>query len=216
MKLRGFLFVLTVFICSLESLSQDILISQGGVIETCSGTFYDSGGTQVYHANEDHTITICPEEPGQVIQLDFDLFSTQPNADILTIFNGDSDEADDFGSFSGFNVGDGPNFIAADNPTGCLTFHWISNNAAQTTGWEASISCFEPCQEISGTIENTNPQPDEEGRILLCPGDEVEFLARENFLFLMKTLLIHGILVTEILHKVKMYLIFLKNREFIQ
>jgi len=180
MKLRGFLFVLTVFLYSLKSFSQDILISQGGVIETCSGTFYDSGGTQVYQGNEDYTITICPEEEGQVIELDFTTFGTQGNADILTIYNGDSVDAEEFGMFSG-GFSNGPGFISADNPSGCLTFHWISNNSAHTTGWEASISCFEPCQEISGTIENTNPQPDEEGRILLCPGDEAEFFGSGEF-----------------------------------
>ena len=109
-------------------------------------------------------------------------FFTSPfkNADILTIYNGDSVDAEEFGMFSG-NFSNGPGFISADNPSGCLTFYWISNNSAHTTGWEASISCFEPCQEISGTIENTNPQPDEEGRILLCPGDEVEFFGSGEF-----------------------------------
>ena len=144
--------------------------------------FYDSGGSSgVYGPDEEFTITICPEEAGQVIQFDFNLFSTQPNADILTIYNGDSDQANEFGTFSGFNAGDSPGFIAADNPTGCLTFHWISNTGAQSQGWEATISCYEPCQEIFGIIENTNPQPDEEGRILLCPGDEVEFFGSGDF-----------------------------------
>ena len=75
--------------------SQEILISDGGTVNTCSGIFYDSGGPSgVYGANEDFTITICPENDAQVIELDFQSFTTQPvqngNGDGLIIYNGDS------------------------------------------------------------------------------------------------------------------------------
>ena len=179
MKLRVYLFF--IFLYSVQTVSQEILISDEGVVEVCSGIFYDPGGTQNHGPDEDYTITICPEEAGQTIQIDFTSFSTQPNADILTIYNGNSDQADEFGIFSGFNISDGPGFISADNPSGCLTFHWISNSSAHSTGWEATVSCFEPCQEIIGVIENTNPLPDEEGKILVCPGEEVEFFGSGEF-----------------------------------
>ena len=62
------------------SFSQDYLISQGGTIETCSGTFYDSGGSGGYYtSNENYTITICPENSDQMIELDFTTFSTAPS-----------------------------------------------------------------------------------------------------------------------------------------
>ena len=52
--------------------SQDILISEGGTVNTCSGTLYDSGGGNGnYSSNEDYIITICPDSPGQNIELDF-------------------------------------------------------------------------------------------------------------------------------------------------
>ena len=180
MKLKFNIIFLILFSLPISSFSQDILISQGGSIQTCSGTFYDSGGTQVYGPNEDYEITICPEELGQIIQFDFTTFGTQVGADILTIYNGDNINAQEFGTFSG-NFSNGPGFISADNPTGCLTFQWTSNGSAHTTGWEASISCFEPCQEILSSIDSTNPTTDEEGRVLLCPGEEVEFFGSAEF-----------------------------------
>jgi len=69
--------------------SQDVLISDEGTVAKCSGNFYDSGGDSGnYTSNENYTITICPENSGQMVQLDFTWFSTQTNADILTIYNG--------------------------------------------------------------------------------------------------------------------------------
>ena len=137
--------------------SQDVLISDGGTINICNGTFYDSGGPNgVYSANEDYTITICPESPTQTIQLDFQSFTTQPvqngNGDGLIIYNGDDTSATQFGVFSGTTATSSPGFIQADNPTGCLTIQFFSNGAAQASGWEAIISCFEPCQDVASSI----------------------------------------------------------------
>ena len=89
------IFFLVLFLFSTGLFSQEILISDEGTVNTCSGTFYDSGGPSgVYGANEDFTITICPENDAQVIELDFQSFTTQPvqngNGDGLIIFNGDS------------------------------------------------------------------------------------------------------------------------------
>ena len=146
--------------------SQDVLISDEGTVVACSGNFYDSGGSGGnYTSNENYTITICPENSGQMVQLDFSWFSTQTNADILTIYNGDDDTAPAT-TYSGPDT-NSPGFIAADNSTGCLTINFISDTAASTSGWEAEISCYEPCQDISGSIDNTSPSPDADGNILV-------------------------------------------------
>ncbi|NNK87371.1 MAG: hypothetical protein HKO90_03730, partial [Flavobacteriaceae bacterium] len=51
---------------------------QNGSISTCSGTFYDSGGSGGnYGNNESLVFTICPDTPGTWIQLDFFQWSTQ-------------------------------------------------------------------------------------------------------------------------------------------
>ena len=160
--------------------SQDVLISDEGTVITCSGNFYDSGGSGGnYQSNEDYTITICPENSGQMVQLDFTWFSTQTNADILTIYNGDDDTAPAT-TYSGPDTAS-PGFVAADNSTGCLTINFTSDNAASTSGWEAEISCYEPCQDISGSIDNTSPSPDADGNILVCPGGQVDFSGSGTF-----------------------------------
>ena len=83
--------------------------------------------------------------------------------------------------FSGTSANSSPGFIAANNPTGCLTFEFTSDGAASTSGWEAIISCYEPCQDISGSIDNVIPAPSQDGNILVCPGDQVEFFGSAQF-----------------------------------
>ncbi|MCB0427989.1 MAG: hypothetical protein KDD16_11875, partial [Mangrovimonas sp.] len=57
--------------------SQDLLM-QNGTFNQCSGVFYDSGGASGnYGDNENYVITICPDNPGDYVQLDFTQFSIQ-------------------------------------------------------------------------------------------------------------------------------------------
>ncbi|NNC45155.1 MAG: hypothetical protein HKN99_04665, partial [Winogradskyella sp.] len=66
-------------------LAQDINM-QDGSFNQCSGVFYDSGGEFANYGNDESFIlTICPENPGQLVQLDFVTFSTQLNTDIMVI-----------------------------------------------------------------------------------------------------------------------------------
>ncbi|MFL2620712.1 MAG: PKD domain-containing protein, partial [Flavobacteriaceae bacterium] len=165
--------------------SQEILISDGGTVNTCSGTFYDSGGpTGVYGANEDYTITICPENDAQVVELDFQSFTTQPvqngNGDGLIIYNGNSTSAAEFGMFSGTSASSSPGFIVADNPSGCLTIQFFSNGAAQASGWEATISCFEPCQDVTATIDS-NPGVNVDGSIEVDLDESIDFIGIGGF-----------------------------------
>ncbi|MDC1372119.1 PKD domain-containing protein, partial [Flavobacteriaceae bacterium] len=161
-------------------LSQDILISEGGTINTCSGTLLDSGGASGnYSSNENYSITICPDNPGQNIELDFTSFSTQLNADILTIYDG-PDNTGTGTTYSG-NATQSPGFITATNATGCITVEFFSNAAANTTGFAANISCYEPCQEIIGSIDSVSPEPNSEGQVTVCPGEEVTFTASGEF-----------------------------------
>ena len=182
-KVKIFFWIL--FLFSTGLFSQEILISDGGTVNTCSGTFYDSGGPSgVYGANEDFTITICPENDAQVIELDFQSFTTQPvqngNGDGLIIYNGDSTSAEEFGMFSGTSASSSPGFIVADNPSGCLTIQFFSNGAAQASGWEATISCFEPCQDVTAAIDS-NPGVNIDGSIEVDLDQTIDFTGIGGF-----------------------------------
>ncbi|MGC6437397.1 MAG: proprotein convertase P-domain-containing protein, partial [Flavobacteriaceae bacterium] len=160
-------------------------------INTCSGIFYDSGGPVDgaspgnYANNENFTFTICPNNTGQVIQLDFTEFSTQNNADIMSIYNASdaSDPATLIGEFSGTNS---PGTIAATttNTSGCLTIVFTSSASISDSGWQANISCQTPpseCQTISAVLDSAFPEPNAEGYILVCPGEEITLSGSGQF-----------------------------------
>ncbi|MBC2846683.1 PKD domain-containing protein [Winogradskyella flava] len=161
-------------IMSSISFCQDVLM-QNGSISTCSGIFYDSGGEfSNYSSNESFVLTICPEESEQRLKLDFLDFSTQLNADIMTIYDGNDTTASIIGEYSG-NITPGLVFASFNNASGCLTIEYISNDAGNTTGWSADISCTNPCQEITAVLNSTTPTANTEAIIEVCVGDNINF-----------------------------------------
>ncbi|OIQ21634.1 MAG: hypothetical protein BM549_09340, partial [Lacinutrix sp. MedPE-SW] len=141
---------------------------QNGMSTQCSGTFYDSGGPSGnYSSGENFIYTICPENAGDILQLNFSQFSTQGGADILTIYDGDDTTAPVLGNFSGGGAASNPGLVEATiaNATGCLTLEFISDAGGNTTGWVAEISCFEPCQTITAVLDSTNPTVNGAGQV---------------------------------------------------
>ena len=146
---------------------------QNGTITSCSGTFYDSGGEfSNYGSNESFIITLCPDNPEGRMRLDFLEFSTQTNADIMRIYDGDDATGTLLGQFSGSNS---PGLMVAsfDNLTGCITIEFTSNESGNATGWSAIISCTTPCQDITAQLDSTFPIANTEGVIEVCTGDNI-------------------------------------------
>ena len=170
--------VLFSFLCTLVY-GQELLM-QNGVFNACQPqVFTDSGGALASYApNENFTITICPDNSGEFLVLNFTSFSTQENVDILTIYNGSSTNAPVLGTYSGLNS---PGQIVANNQSGCLTISFTSNGSGETIGWLADIICSPPCQEITPIIESTIPSADPNGVILVSPGVPVQFNANGIF-----------------------------------
>lgn len=159
-------------ILSYYGFAQDILM-QNGTVTACSGVFYDSGGEfSNYADDESFVITICPEESGRRMRLDFQEFNTELNADILRIYDGDDVSGSLFGVFSGTSS---PGLIVAlfDNPTGCITVEFVSTDSAHTTGWSAALSCTIPCQDITAQLDSTSPAANSEGIIEVCTGENI-------------------------------------------
>ncbi|TCK68657.1 gliding motility-associated-like protein [Winogradskyella wandonensis] len=155
--------------------AQDAIMQDGVTVNQCSGTFFDSGGaTTNYSSNENLTFTICPDTPGDLVQVEFTNFTTQNGVDILSIFNGDNDTSPPLGDFSGNNS---PGIVQATdtNSTGCLTFVFISNSNGNSTGWSANISCNTPCQDITAQVDSTVPAEDADEVVRICTNEPITF-----------------------------------------
>ncbi len=118
-----------------------------GTVTTCSGTFYDPGGTSNYANNLNVTQTFCASA-GNCISVTFTAFRTQGGNDILYIYDGPTITSPLIGSFSGTTL---PGTITSSS--GCLTFRFTSNGSNNRAGWTAGISCA-PC--ATGYILNNN------------------------------------------------------------
>ncbi len=144
----------------------------------CGIPYTDSGGTTAgYIADARDTITICPQNAGEIVEVTFtyvDIETTTAVAggsnstgcwDYLTVYNGPDVTAPSLGDYCGEENGDGgtaagPGInltvgtVFTSLPDDCLTFTFYSDGSAQETGWEATVSCFAPTCDIN-TLELT-------------------------------------------------------------
>ncbi len=160
---------------------QDISMQDGTFNRCAPDMFFDSGGEFGNYGNDENfSITICPQNANEFIILNFTAFSTQLNTDIMTIYDGDDNTANVLGTFSGVLS---PGTISASdtNTTGCLTIEFTSNGSGNTTGWAAEILCAVPCQDITASIDNTNPAPNISGVVSILPGETVDFTGSATF-----------------------------------
>ncbi|MCA0154445.1 PKD domain-containing protein, partial [Winogradskyella vincentii] len=180
--MKRILLLLTILLSYLSS-AQDIVMQNGTFNQCSAGFFYDSGGEfGPAGNNENLTLTLCPDSPGFQAQVNFTFFQLQANLDFLAIYNGPDATYDEIGTFTAV---DNPGLITASlteinpggqpNPDGCLTFVYTSNADGPSAGWEAEISCFEPCQSIDAVLVNTIPAVNAEDIIRICQGEQVTF-----------------------------------------
>ena len=109
--------------------------SNGTTVTTCSGTFYDSGGSGGNYSNsQNYTITFCATSGCMVAS--FSAFNTQSGNDVLSAYDGSNTSAPLLGTFSGNNI---PANLTASS--GCLTFKFVSNNSQTKSGWAIDLSC---------------------------------------------------------------------------
>ncbi len=109
----------------------------GQTIETCSGTFYDSGaGAGDYSNSENYTVTFYTST-GERITFDYTSFDLRnEGGDTLKVFDG----PDDTYPLLGAHTGEGLSFTVQSTDT-CLTFQFTSDGSLINSGWEATISC---------------------------------------------------------------------------
>ena len=125
----------------------------------CRGLFLPSGGDcGHYGGNESYKMTVRPESSNQRISVNFLHFKTQPNADVLSIYDGATINCPLIGSYSGMEL---PDSITATNPLGALTFTFNSDTYINFYGWVATMTCIggESVEEDLSGYTQVYPNP---------------------------------------------------------
>lgn len=148
----------------------------GEDVVSCAGVLEDTGGPNgSYSDNENQTITICPDTPGDVISLQWivwNLSTAGPNnnLDRIRVWDGDSNGATFLGEYTG---NDNLSMLVIQattfNTTGCLTLQFISNGVG-TGDFAAAISCTTPCDRPVAVATMSEAVP-----ALVCTGEDVLF-----------------------------------------
>lgn len=125
------------------------------VVNDCIVNFYDNGGaTGNYSNNVNGSVTFTPATAGTAVNISFNSFSLENNADFLYIYNGSSTAAPLLGVYTGTSI---PPVTIANNLQGALTIRMVSDGANTAAGFDAAVSCLIPCSIDSAYISG-NPQ----------------------------------------------------------
>lgn len=150
-------------------------------INTCAGTFQDSGGPNSdYSPGESYEVTICPDGSGgshiKMVFSDYDFGETGS----FCYYDGADSGAPLMGCAETFMESSFIVQATADNPSGCLTFVFEAGSGPTGEGWVGNISCQQACQNIFVELDGTNfpISPPDTGYIDICPGDRVAFQGR--------------------------------------
>lgn len=135
--MRSFILIATLII-STHILAQTYN-NPGGTINTCSGTFFDTGGAGGNYTNDQNITTTFCSNAGNCIAVNFTQFQIENGWDFLSVYDGPSTASNLLGTFTGTAI---PAVIVST--TGCLTFQFISDFSITNPGWAASIVCI-PC-----------------------------------------------------------------------
>ncbi len=117
------------------------------MVNNCSGNYYDDGGPSSNYSNNVNNIyrTFCSNAPGQCIRLTFSSFDVESFVgfcvDELFILDGPTQNSPLIWRGCGTSL---PPVITANNPSGCITVRFFSDNNTRRPGWASAISCV-PC-----------------------------------------------------------------------
>jgi gliding motility-associated-like protein len=181
--MRGIYIFISLFYFLLPVVAQNYNMSNT-TVTTCGGNFNDSGGPGgQYSNNENYTMTFCPIDPEDKIRIEFTGFNIQLNADYMYVYDGPNTSAPLFGQFTGVGLNRSPGIVQAspDNTSGCVTFVFQSDGSTTQPGWQSTISCYTPCQDIVAILNSTNPSAQADGVIRICQGQSVTFNGSATF-----------------------------------
>ncbi|WP_300665107.1 PKD domain-containing protein, partial [Fluviicola sp.] len=158
--------------------------SNNQTFNTCNGFIIDSGGQggPGYSNNETVIVTICPDTPGDIISVVFNLFQLSTtddnpapnitNVDYMDVYDGNSTAAPTLGTYSGTQLQGVIIMATALNTTGCITLRFRSNTAG-TGMFTASATCTTPCATPTAAGIIVGGETADSTRV--CVGDVVDF-----------------------------------------
>ncbi|MCC6599399.1 MAG: gliding motility-associated C-terminal domain-containing protein [Crocinitomicaceae bacterium] len=152
-----------------------------GPVSVCGGTFMDNNGNSPY-SNNFYTMTLCPDTPGQAVQLSFSIFSLQTspnpmNSDFFRVYDGPTTSSMSLGIFTGTDLQGMTITATTGNPTGCLTIEFDPNGGNNTNyaGFQAAITCTAPCAPPTAVFGVTPPPIGSGNQVMTCPGEMLTF-----------------------------------------
>lgn len=158
--------------------------SNGQTISTCNGFIIDSGGQggPGYSNGETFIVTICPDTPGEIINIVFNTFNLSltddnpspavTNVDYMDVFDGNSIAAPTLGTYTGTELQMVIIQATALNPTGCITLRFRSNSVG-TGAFAASVTCETPCATPTAAGIIVGGETSDSTRV--CIGEAVNF-----------------------------------------
>ena len=152
-----------------------IPISTEGTITGCGDALVDSGSsTGPYGANEDYTITLCPEAPDTTIWIEWSVFDLDANAEVA-VHDGNSTAFPIIAQGTLDQLANAIQIASEANPSGCLTVHFTSG-AGSSGNFAAGINCGQPCALPMPVINTDEPTP-----FRVCPGAEVLYDGTDSY-----------------------------------
>ncbi|MCF8277199.1 MAG: gliding motility-associated C-terminal domain-containing protein [Flavobacteriales bacterium] len=151
-------------------------------------TFQDDNPSGSYAPNASYEITICPDGfAGSKVSFraTSDIGDTWDidDSDTLFVYDGPNTGAPLLGAFNNGTNTVGISVQASfNNPTGCLTFVFVSDGAVEGDGFAGITTCGYPCQPFTPII-GSDPlmEPADTGWIDICLGDTVWLNGGANF-----------------------------------
>ena len=144
--------------------SQTTYAMQNAFVEECEGILTDSDdGPEEgqYDHNENYTFTVCVDNASEII-ISFHFFTTEETYDILTLYDGPNTASPVLATLTG-SLQPPPVFVAT---SGCVTFHFISDDNIVAAGWEL---------EWNVEIEDPTPPSLSVMSMLDCPMQSITF-----------------------------------------
>lgn len=187
LRIAQFVCLLLLSWSSAQTSAQQILITNG-TVSACSGQFLDDSGTTGSYSNNNYQFTLCSSTPGQAISLLFQGVSiamdpnNPANSDYLSIYDGNTVSASTLiGTYTGSTLQGQTIEASYQNTSGCLTFVFENGSVPNGAGWEAQISCYDPCDKPVAVVNTPGLQPAPDGYgVMACAGETVTFSAQAS------------------------------------